>query len=192
MQQSPYFNNMLSPEDPSKFFPSLQRFNNGLCSPRTLFFGLNLNSSGQNSYNKKYILSKMKFSSSGGKIFLSNKTKRNYNSESIEKNPKKKMINNINTKSNINNTNINENNIASTTVFVNETKASSKKNSTYPIPNTSIPPIENHFNYNYYQYNNYYNQGKSNSSFIKFNKSAYIGSVKKNLLPCLSKIQKIK
>ena len=128
----------------------------------------------------------MKFSSSGGKIFLSNKTKRNYNSESIEKNPKKKMINNINTKSNINNTNINENNIASTTVFVNETKASSKKNSTYPIPNTSIPPIENHFNYNYYQYNNYYNQGKSNSSFIKFNKSAYIGSVKKNLLPCLS------
>ena len=186
MQQSPYFNNMLSPEDPSKFFPSLQRFNNGLCSPRTLFFGLNLNSSGQNSYNKKYILSKMKFSSSGGKIFLSNKTKRNYNSESIEKNPKKKMINNINTKSNINNTNINDNNIASTTVFVNETKASSKKNSTYPIPNTSIPPIENHFNYNYYQYNNYYNQGKSNSSFIKFNKSAYIGSVKKNLLPCLS------
>ena len=128
----------------------------------------------------------MKFSSSGGKLFLSNKTKRNYNSESIEKIHKKKIINNNNTKSNINNTNTKENNIASTTVFINETKASSKKNSTYPIPNTSIPPIENHFNYNYYQYNNYYNQGKSNSSFIKFNKSAYIGSVKKNLLPCLS------
>ena len=53
-------------------------------------------------------------------------------------------------------------------------------------PHSQGAPIENHFNYNYYQYNNYYNQGKSNSSLIKFNKSAYIGSVKKNLLPCLS------
>ena len=84
MQQSPYFKNMSSPAESSKFFPSFQRFNNNLCSPRTLFFGLSLNSSGQNSYNKKYILSKMKFSSSssGTKNFLSNK--RNYNSESIE------------------------------------------------------------------------------------------------------------
>jgi hypothetical protein len=183
MQQSPYFKNMLSPEDTSKFFPSLQRFNNGICSPRTLFFGLNLNSSGQNSYKKKYILSKMKFSSSGGKIFLSNKSKRNYSSESIEKNNKKKIINNY--------SKTNDNNV-STTVFINDTKASSKKNSTYPIPNTYTQGIgigggvENHFNYNYYHYNNYYNQGKSNSSFVNYNKSAYIGSVKKNLLPCLS------
>ena len=187
MQQSPCFKNMLSPEDTSKFFPSLQRLNNGLCSPRTLFFGLNLNSSGQNSYNKKYILSKMKFSSSGGKIFLSNKSKRNYSSESVEKINKKKIINNI-TKANLN---LNDN-IATTTVFINDTKASSKKNSTYPIPNTYTQGggigggLENHYNYNYYHYNNYYYQGKSNSSLVKFNKSAYIGSVKKNLLPSLS------
>ena len=183
MQQSPFYNNMLSPEESSKFFHPLQRFNNGLYSPRTLFFGLNLNSSGQNSYKKKYILSKMKFSSSGGKIFLSNKSKRNYSSESIEKNNKKKIINNY--------SKTNDNNV-STTVFINDTKASSKKNSTYPIPNTYTQGIgigggvENHFNYNYYHYNNYYNQGKSNSSFVNYNKSAYIGSVKKNLLPCLS------
>ena len=186
MQQSPFYNNMLSPEESSKFFHPLQRFNNGLYSPRTLFFGLNLNSSGQNSYTKRYILSKMNYSSSGGKNFLSNKTKRNYNSESIEKNQKKKIINN-NTKTNLNNTNTNDN-IASTTIFINDTKASTKKNSTYMVqnPHSQGAPIENHFNYNYYQYNNYYNQGKSNSSLIKFNKSAYIGSVKKNLLPCLS------
>ena len=69
MQQSPYFNNKLSPEETPKFFHPFQPFNNGLCSPRTLFFGLNLSSSGQNSYNKKFILSKMNFSSSEQKIF---------------------------------------------------------------------------------------------------------------------------
>ena len=189
MQHSPYFNNGLSPEETSKFFPSFQHFNNGLCSPRTLFYGIGLNSSGQNSYTKKYILSKMKFSSSGTKNFLSNK--RNYNSESIEKNKQKKLSHNnqrIKTNSNTNDNN------QTTTVFINETKASSKINSTYPIPNTSLTGInidnynenKNYLNYNYHQYNNYYNQGKSNSSFVKFNKSAYIGSVKKNLLPSLS------
>jgi len=178
MQQSPYFNNMSSPAESSKFFQSFQRFNNNLCSPRTLFFGISLNSSGQNSYNKKYILSKMKFSSSSGtKNFLSNK--RNYNSESIEKNnPKKNLINN-NTK--INSISNSKEKKVPTTILINETKASSKKNnSTYLVQNTSIggggAEKKNYFNYNYYQYNNNYN----------FNKSAYIGSVKKNLLPSLS------
>ena len=183
MQQSPYFNNKLSPEETPKFFHPFQPFNNGLCSPRTLFFGLNLSSSGQNSYNKKFILSKMNFSSSEQKNFLSNK--RNYSSESVEKCKKKKLSNNKNkTFTNDNNT--------TTTYFINDTKASSKKNTTCIVPNTSLTNgwigggIENHFNYNYYQCNNYYNQGKSNSSFFKYNKNAYIASVKKNLLPSLS------
>ena len=171
MQQSPYFNNMSSPAESSKFFPSFQRFNNNLCSPRTLIFGLNLNSSGQNSYNKKFILSKMKFSSSGGKNFLSNK--RNYNSESIEKNNTKKNIINNNTK--INSISNSKEKKVPTTILINETKASSKKNnSTYLIQNTSIGgggvEKNNYFNYNYYQYNN---------NNYNFNKSAYIGSVKK-------------
>ena len=178
MQQSPYFNNMLSPAESSKFFPSFQHFNNNLCSPRTLFFGLSLNSSGQNSYNKKFILSKMKFSSSGGKNFLSNK--RNYNSESIEKNNTKKNL--INNNSKINSISNSKEKKVPTTILINETKASSKKNnSTYLGPNTSVGIGEknNYFNYNYYQYNNQYNN-------YNFNKSAYIGSVKKNLLPSLS------
>ena len=178
MQQSPYFNNMLSPAESSKFFPSFQHFNNNLCSPRTLFFGLSLNSSGQNSYNKKFILSKMKFSSSGGKNFLSNK--RNYNSESIEKNNTKKNL--INNNSKINSISNSKEKKVPTTILINETKASSKKNnSTYLGPNTSVGFGEknNYFNYNYYQYNNQYNN-------YNFNKSAYIGSVKKNLLPSLS------
>ena len=180
MQQSPYFNNMSSPAESSKFFPSFQRFNNNLCSPRTLIFGLNLNSSGQNSYNKKFILSKMKFSSSGGKNFLSNK--RNYNSESIEKNNTKKNIINNNTK--INSISNSKEKKVPTTILINETKASSKKNnSTYLIQNTSIGgggvEKNNYFNYNY----NYYQYNNNN---YNFNKSAYIGSVKKNLLPSLS------
>ena len=71
-------------------------------------------------------------------------------------------------------------------------KESRKKNTTCIVPNTSLTNgwigggIENHFNYNYYQCNNYYNQGKSNSSFFKYNKNAYIASDKKNLLPSLS------
>ena len=110
MQQSPYFNNKLSPEETPKFFHPFQPFNNGLCSPRTLFFGLNLSSSGQNSYNKKFILSKMNFSSSEQKNFLSNK--RNYSSESVEKCKKKKLSNNKNkTFTNDNNT--------TTTYFIN-------------------------------------------------------------------------
>ena len=147
MQQSPYFNNALSPSENSKFIPSLQYFNgnyNYLCSPRTLFFGLNLsNSSGGN--NKKFILSKMKFSSSNKKVFLSNKIKRN--SDSYEKKNKK----NITTNNNINN---------DSSVFINETKASTKKNNS--------------------------TQNITNSAFIRMNKSVYIGSVKKNLLPSLS------
>jgi hypothetical protein len=65
-----------------------------------------------------------------------------------------------------------------------KTKASSKKNSTYILPQCGDG------NNNYY--NNNYNYGFnygciSNSSLVKFHKSAYIGSVKKNLLPSLSK-----
>ena len=190
MQQSPCFK-LFSPEEYTKFFPSFQRINNGVCSPRTLFFGLGLSSSGQNSYSKKNILSKMKFSTSNAKhifnnsnkeIFLSNK--RYHSSESPEKNDKEK----------INDENINKENIALNTVFKNEesiiesqndvkiTKASSKKNSTYIPPKLIEGP-------NIYYNNGYYNNNGciSNSSLIKFNNSAYIGSVKKNLLPSLSK-----
>ena len=139
MQQSPCFNSF-SPEVTSKLFPSIQHFNNGLCSPHTLFFGLGLSSSGQNSFSKKNILSKIKFSSSSKKqifnnsnmLFLSNK--RHYLSEASDKN--------IN-KTDTNNKNINKMNQAVNTKLKNEesliesqndgkkTKASSKKYSTY-------------------------------------------------------------
>lgn len=189
MQQSPCFK-LFSPEENAKFFRSFQRINNGIYSPRTIFFGLGLSSSGQNSYSNKNILSKMKFSSSNAKqifnnsnkqIFLSNK--RYHSSESPEKNNIEKT-----NYEKTNNENINKENTVLNTVFKNEesiiesqndvkvTKASSKKNSTY-IPNI------------YYNngYCNNYNGCISNSSLIKFNNSAYIGSVKKNLLPSLSK-----
>ena len=155
-QQSPYFNNALSPSENSKFIPSFQYFNNNsynyMYSPRTLFFGLNLSNSSGGNNNKKYILSKMKFSSSNKKFFLSNKIKRNYNSDSYEKKTKKNFTNN-----NINNNNINNN---TSTICINETKASTKKNNS--------------------------TQNITNSAFVRMNKSAYIGSVKKNLLPSLS------
>ena len=66
MQQSPCFK-LFSPDETSKMLPSFQRFNNGVYSPRTLFYGLGLSSSGQNSYSKKNILSKMKYSTSNTK-----------------------------------------------------------------------------------------------------------------------------
>ena len=192
MQQSPCFNSF-SPEETSKLFPSIQRFNNGFYSPRTLFFGLGLSSSGQNSFCKKNILSKMRFSSSNkkqifnnsNKPFLSNK--RHFSSETSEKN--------IN-KTNINKTNINKTNQALNTIIKNEesiiesqndgkkTKASSKKYSTYIPPQNGDGSNINCNNYNYGYCNNYNYGYISNSSF---NKSAYIGSVKKNLLPSLSK-----
>ena len=159
MQQSPYFNNnSFSPSENSKFISSLQYFNNNyLCSPRTLFFGINLSNSSK-ANNKKYnsILSKMKFSSSNKKFFLSNKIKRNYNSDSKEKKTKKN--------NNINNNSINNNITNNSSIFINETKASSKKN------NNSTQNVTN----------------LTNSAFVRINKSAYIGSVKKNLLPSLS------
>ena len=191
MQQSPCFNSF-SPEVTSKLFPSIQHFNNGLCSPHTLFFGLGLSSSGQNSFSKKNILSKIKFSSSSKKqifnnsnmLFLSNK--RHYLSEASDKN--------IN-KTDTNNKNINKMNQAVNTKLKNEesliesqndgkkTKASSKKYSTYmPSQNGEASNINNN-NYNYGYYHNYNYGYITNSSF---NKSAYIGSVKKNLLPSLS------
>ena len=195
MQQSPCFN-LYSPDENGKLFPSFQRFNNCLCSPRTLFFGLGLSSSGQNSYSKKNILSKMKFSSSNTKQIINNSSippiflskKRNFSSESIEKN----IIKNSNNK-NINKTNqvlnkntiiINDETVMESQPDMKKTKASSKKNSTYILPQCGDG------NNNYY--NNNYNYGFnygciSNSSLVKFHKSAYIGSVKKNLLPSLSK-----
>ena len=190
MQQSPCFN-LFSPDETSKFFPSLQRFNNCLNSPRTLFFGLGLSSSGQHSYSKKNnILSKMKFSTSNTKqiinnsnkpMFLSNK--RNYSSESPTKNINKKNLNNINKTNQIINTVFkNEELLLESLNDVKKTKASSKKNTTYIPPQCGNGPFNN---YNY-GYNNYYGY-ISNSSFLKFNKSAYIGSVKKNLLPSLSR-----
>ena len=191
MQQSPCFK-LFSPDETSKMLPSFQRFNNGAYSPRTLFYGLGLSSSGQNSYSKKNILSKMKYSTSNTKqifnkqTFLSNK--RHLLSESDEKN---------NNKKNYNNENINRINMPLNTIIKNDesiietqndgkkTKASSKKYSTY-IPTQYIDG-SNNFN-NYYGYYNNCNYGCiSNSSLIQFNKSAYIGSVKKNLLPSLSK-----
>ena len=193
MQQSPCFN-LYSPDENGKLFPSFQRFNNCLCSPRTLFFGLGLSSSGQNSYSKKNILSKMKFSSSNTKQIINNSSippiflskKRNFSSESIEKNNIKNSNNkNINKANQVLNTNtiiINDETVMESQPDMKKTKASSKKNSTY------IPPQCVDGN----NYNNNYNYGLnygciSNSSFVKFHKSAYIGSVKKNLLPSLSK-----
>ena len=191
MQQSPCFKSF-SPEDNTKFFPSIQRFNNnGLCSPRTLFFSLGLSSSVQNSYSNKNILSKMKCSTSNAKkifnnsnkpVFLSNK--RYFSSESTEKNNNKNKNNN--NKENINKTN----KIISTVPKKDETavesqkdakktKASSMKYSTY-IP-SQFYDISNANNYNPY------GGCITDSSLIKFNKSTYIGSVKKNLLPSLSK-----
>ena len=200
MQQSPCFN-LFSPDGTSKLFTSFQRFNNCLCSPRTLFFGLGLSSSGQNSYSKKNILSKMKFSSSNTKkiynnsnkpIFLSNK--RNFTSESAEKNNNKLNSNNkkINKTNHLLNTVLkNEESVIESQPDIKKTKASSKKNSTY-IPfqcaDTSNINLNNNNNYGYNNYNtNNPNYGCiSNSSLIKFNKTSYIGSVKKNLLPSLS------
>ena len=193
MQQSPCFN-LYSPDENGKLFPSFQRFNNCLCSPRTLFFGLGLSSSGQNSYSKKNILSKMKFSSSNTKQIINNSSippiflskKRNFSSESIEKNNIKNSNNkNINKANQVLNTNtiiINDETVMESQPDMKKTKASSKKNSTY------IPPQCVDGN----NYNNNYNYGLnygciSNSSFVKFHKSTYIGSVKKNLLPSLSK-----
>ena len=190
MQQSPCFNSF-SPEETSKLFPSIQRFNNGFCSPRTLFFGLGFSSSGQNSFYKKKILSKMKYSSSNkkqvfnnsNKPFLSNK--RHFSSGSSEK-----TIN----KTNLNNKNINKTNHALNAIIKNEesiiesqndgkkTKASSKNYSTYLPPKNAEGS-----NINYYNYGNYNNYNYGYITNSTFNKSAYIGSVKKNLLPSLSK-----
>ena len=192
MQQSPCFK-LFSPDETSKIFPSFQRFNNSIYSPHTLFYGLGLTSSGQNSYSKKNILSKMKYSTSNTKqifnkpIFLSNK--RHLLTESDEKKNNKKS----------NNENINKINMPLNTIIKNDesiietqndakkTKASSKKYSTY-IPGQFGDGSNNCNNNNYGYYNNYnYNYGCiSNSSLNKFNKSTYIGSVKKNLLPSLS------
>ena len=190
MQQSPYFK-LFSPEETSKTFPSFQRFNNGVYSPRTLFYGLGLNSSGQNSYSKKNILFNMKYSTSNTKqifnkpTFLSNK--RYLLSESDEKNNNNKKCNNEN---------INRINMPLNTIIKNDesiieiqndakkTKASSKKYSTY-IP-TQYVDGSNNYNNNYGYYNNCNYGCISNSSLFQFNKSAYIGSVKKNLLPSLS------
>ena len=191
MQQSPCFK-LFSPDETSKLFPSFQRFNNSIYSPHTLFYGLGLNSSGQNSYSKKNILSKMKYSTSNTKqifnkpIFLSNK--RHLLTESDEKKNNKK----------INNENINKINMPLNTIIKNDesviesrndvkkTKASSKKYSTY-IPGQFGDGSNNCNNNNYGYYNNCNYGYISNSSIINYNKSAYIGSVKKNLLPSLSK-----
>ena len=195
MQQSPCFN-LYSPDENGKLFPSFQRFNNCLCSPRTLFFGLGLSSSGQNSYSKKNILSKMKFSSSNTKQIINNSSippiflskKRNFSTESIEKNNIKNSNNkNINKTNQVLNTNtiiINDETVMESQPDIKKTKASSKKNSTY-IPQQCGDGNNNYYNNNY----NYgFNYGCiSNSSLVKFHKSAYIGSVKKNLLPSLSK-----
>ena len=191
MQQSPCFK-LFSPDETSKLFPSFQPCNNSIYSPHTLFYGLGLTSSGQNSYSKKNILSKMKYSTSNTKqifnkpIFLSNK--RHLLTESDEKKNNKKS----------NNENINKINMPLNTIIKNDesviesqndfkkTKASSKKYSTY-IPGQFGDGSNNCNNNNYGYYNNGNYGCISNSSIIKFNKSAYIGSIKKNLLPSLSK-----
>ena len=183
MQQSPCFNS-LSPEENSKLFPSIQRFNNGLCSPRTLFFGLGLSSSGQNSFSNKNLLSKIKFSSSNKKQFFNNSNmpflsnKRHYLSETSDKNINKTDTNNknINKMNQVLNTKLkNEESITESQNDGKKTKASSKKFSAYIPPQNGEASNINYNNYNYGYI--------TNSSF---NKSAYIGSVKKNLLPSLS------
>ena len=63
MQQSHCFKSF-SPDENPKIFHAFQPFNNTLCSTRTLFYGLGLSYSGQNSHSKKNMLSKAKFSNS--------------------------------------------------------------------------------------------------------------------------------
>ena len=191
MQQSPCFNSF-SPEETSKLF--FQRFNNGFCSPHTIFYGFGLSSSGQHSLTKNNILYKMKFSSSNKKQIFNNSNKPNFLSnkrhllsESSEKiNTKKNSSNNKNinkTNQALNTINRNEETFIESQNDVKKTKASSKKYSTYMPPQLAECP--NNYNNGYY---NTYNYGLiSNSSLARFNKTSYIGSVKKNLLPSLSK-----
>ena len=138
----------------------------------------------------------MKFSSSNTKQIINNSSippiflskKRNFSTESIEKNNIKNSNNkNINKTNQVLNTNtiiINDETVMESQPDIKKTKASSKKNSTY-IPQQCGDGNNNYYNNNY----NYgFNYGCiSNSSLVKFHKSAYIGSVKKNLLPSLSK-----
>ena len=194
MQQSPCFKSF-SPDENPKIFHTFQPFNNTLCSPRTLFYGLGLSSSGQNSYSKKNMLSKIKYSNSNTKQFYNNSNKpfflsnKRHLSESAEKNniarnSNYEIINKIEQPLN---TEIKKgDSIIETIKDVKITKASSKKNSSY-IPAQLDGANQNYNIYNYGYCNNYNCGYISNSSFARFNTSTYIGSVKKNLLPSLSK-----
>ena len=188
MQQSPCFK-LYSPDETSKLFPSFQRYNsNGLYSPGGLFFNFYQNSSGQNSNHQKNLKifpssnTKQAFNYNNKNIFLSNK--RNFTSESIKKKNKQNIYTNKNSSDN-NTYQKNEETVFESQQELKKTKASSKKYSTYI-------PIQY---YNGGNCNGTNNNGSNNIGFfgnpslVKYNNNnlTYVGSVKKNLLPSLSK-----